>query len=236
MTEAFIPDHELKLLRRLLADLPQLAVDLGDTRTKQARLGEVIRRRQQHRPSEQPLPVHLGAAAVADELRNELVGWVRLVCEQRAVVYEGLADTGSLARWLARHVYSLAITEGAGECYRELRAIADQAERIVCPPAVAIVVDDAKLTRARAMALSASGIATLAQELGEEYRNLTRRRVHVLKEAGEIDPVPGPWRPDWPMLFAVGEVLDSHLRVPIRDRHAKSCWRKTCGQATQGGR
>lgn len=46
--------------------------------------------------------------------------------------------------------------------------------------------------------------------------NVTRRRVHVLKEANEVSPVPGPWRPDWPMRFLVGDVLDAHLRIPIR--------------------
>ncbi|MFE4714803.1 hypothetical protein ACFRAM_28575, partial [Paenibacillus sp. NPDC056722] len=238
-----------------LSELPELALDLAETVTKQARLGEVGRSRQQHRPSEQPLPFHVDAAAAAAELHNALVGWVRLVCEQRAVTYSQTVGepvawlplrwvpgefvgplrpnnapalqpqpptTGELARWLKRHIYALAVTEGAKECYPELHAIAKHAGRLVCPPAVDIVVDDAKIARARKLSLSASGIATLARELGEEYRNLTRRRVHVLKEAGEISPVPGPWRPDWPMLFPVGEVLDAHLLIPIRARHARA--------------
>ncbi|MFE3698611.1 hypothetical protein ACFXO7_12110, partial [Nocardia tengchongensis] len=213
--------HELKLLQRLLAELPGLAIELAITETKQARIG-VLGRGRRERSFGQPLPYDFDAAEVAEELHNAVVGWVRLVCEQRAVTYAGPADTASLARWLGRHVYSLAVTEGAEGCYPELRGIAKRADRVVCPPALTIVVDDTKLARARAMTLSASGIASLSKELGEEYRNLTRRRVHVLKEAGEISPVPGPWRPDWPLLFAVGDVLDAHLRVPIRARHAKA--------------
>ncbi|MFE3060580.1 hypothetical protein [Nocardia sp. NPDC059239] len=219
--DTFIEPHRLPLLRRLLRRVPALAADLHHTRTKQARLGS-IGGSQSQKVFGQPLPYHVDAAKIADKLHAELVSWVRLVCEQRAIGYQGPTGTGGLALWLERHIYSLACTEGAEDCYPNLHAITKKADAIVCPPAFEVVVDDAKLMHARAMALSASGIATLAQELGEEYRNLTRRRVFVLRDAEEIRPVPGPWRPDWPLLFPVGDVLDAHLRIPIRTRHAKA--------------
>ncbi|WP_280479113.1 hypothetical protein [Nocardia asiatica] len=218
----FIPRHELTKLRELLLQIPSLAVDLGVAITKQARLGEIGKGRKPRRPSEQPLPYHIDAAAVADELHNELTGWVRVVCEQRAIEYTGPTSTPGLARWLERHIIALAMTEGSETALTEIGRIFDVADRIVCPPALRIVVDAEKLATARRQALNASGIAALAKELGEEFRHLTKRRVFVLREAKLIQPLPGPWRADWPLLFRVGDVLDAHLTLPIRARHAKA--------------
>lgn len=218
----FIGRHEVKLLRELLHEIPSLAVDLGVAVTKQARLGEVGRSRKPRRPSEQPLPYHLGAAEAAEELHNELVGWVRLTCEQRAIVYKGSVSTPGLAHWLERNVVALAMTEGADTAYVGIRDAVQRVEWIVCPPIAPVVVNEARVAKARLQRLNASGIATLAKELGEEYRHLTKRRIFVLREAGVISPVPGPWRSDWPMLFQVGAVLDAHLSLPIRERHAKA--------------
>jgi hypothetical protein len=218
----FIPRHELTKLREVLGEIPSLARDLPVTITKQARLGEIGRSRKPRRPSEQPLPYHLDAARVADELHNALVGWVRLTCEQRAIDYAGPTSTAGLARWLHRNIIALAMTEGSESALDELGHLADVAHNIICPPPRPIMVDATKLAAARKRALNANGIATLAKELGEEYRHLTKRRVFVLREAKLIDPIPGPWRPDYPMLFRVGEVLDAHLSLPIRERHAKA--------------
>ncbi|MGW5387184.1 hypothetical protein [Nocardia sp. NPDC003963] len=218
----FIPRHELKKLREILEEIPGIALELPTTITKQARLGEVGRGRKPRRPSEQPLPFHIDAARVADELHNALVGWVRLVCEQRAMEYKGPKSTAGLARWLERHLIALGMTEGAEGALDELGELKDRAAKMVCPPAMRIVVDEAKLQRARALLLNVSGIATLAKELGEEYRHLTQRRVRFLNESKRIDPAPGPWHPEIPQLFKVGDVLDAHLSVPIRERHAEA--------------
>lgn len=217
----FIPRHELKKLKEILEEIPAIALELPTTITKQARLGEVGRGRKPRRPSEQPLPFHIDAARVADELHNALVGWVRLMCEQRAIEYNGPTSTAGLARWLAHHIIALAMTEGSEAALDELGELKDRAAKMVCPPAL-VVWDREKHARARAMYLNASGIVALAKELGEEYRHLTKRRVYFLKEAKRIHPVPGPWHPDWPLLFKVGDVLDAHLAVPIRERHAEA--------------
>ncbi|MGW4119867.1 hypothetical protein [Nocardia sp. NPDC004711] len=221
MDTTFIERHQLPLLRRLLCRIPALAADLHHTRTKQARLGSIGDGKSQ-KVFGQPLPYHLGAAKVADQLHAELVSWVRLVCEQRAITYQGPTSTGGLALWLERHIYSLACTEGAQDCYPNLHALAKKADAIVCPPAFEPVVDAERVAQARRWQLNAAGIATVARELGEEYRHLTRRRVFVLKDAGEIAPLPGPWQPGYPLLFLLGDVLDAHLRVPIRARHAEA--------------
>lgn len=239
----FIDRHELRLIRTLLGEIPELATELGVAVNKQTRLGEVGRSRRVRRPSEQPMPYHLAAADIAQQLHNCLGGWVRLVCEQRAmpvpidfmpfgraelplpddkrVWQDCIPTTAALARWLDRNAVALAMTEGSETALDEIRDIVKAAEKIVCPPSQPLVIDDEKIAEARSLRLNASGIATLARELGEEYRHLTKRRVHVLKEAKRIEPIPGPWRADW-MLFKVGDVLDAHLLLPIRERHAEA--------------
>jgi hypothetical protein len=82
-------------------------------------------------------------------------------------------------------------------------------------------MDAARVREARATYLSARQIATLARDLGDEYRNLTQRRVYALAEAGLIAPVPGPWQPGYPLQYLVGPVLDAHLALPIRQRHTR---------------
>lgn len=218
----FIPRHELSKLREVLSEIPSLASDLPVTIIKQARLGEVGRSRKPRRPSEQPLPYHLDAARIADELHNALGGWVRLTCEQRAIEYTGSTTTAGLARWLDRNIVALAMTEGSETALEELGRLTDAAHNVVCPPVRPIVVDMKRHEKARKQRLNAAGIVTMAKELGEEYRHLTARRVKVLKEAGMIRPAPGPWRPDWPTFYIVGDVLDAHLALPIRERHAKA--------------
>lgn len=219
----FITRHELTKLREVLAEIPSLANDLPVTITKQARLGEVGRSRKPRRPSEQPLPYHADAARIADELHNALAGWIRLTCEQRAMDYTGPTSTAGLARWLERHIVALAMTEGSETALEELGRLADAAHYVICPPARAVAVNEDQVDRAREKRLNANGIVTLAKELGEEYRHLTSGRIKVLKRAGVIFPAPGPWRPDWPTLYLVGDVLDAHLALPIRQRHAEAC-------------
>lgn len=241
----FISRHELTLLREKLQAVPTLAADLHVTITKQSRIGKVGQSRKPRRPSEQPLPYNADAAEAADALHNELAGWVKLVCEQRAMDFLPLgylpesfvgplrpgqkrldsgyvASTRDLARWLERYIVALAMTHGAEMAWPLICDVVDRAERIVCPPSRPHPIDQARYARARAQFLNASGIATLAKELGEEYRHLTQRRVYVLQRAGKITAVPGPWRQDWPTLFQVGQVLDAHLDMPIRERHAKA--------------
>lgn len=218
----FIGRHELKALRELIRQIPELAEELAIATTKQARLGEVGRSRKPRRPSEQPLPYSQAAADITEELHNALVGWVRLTCEERAMDYDGPTSTPGLARWLDRNIVALAMTEGCETAFAEFQDIIRAAEWIVCPPLRPLAIDQTKRTQARKLMLNPSGIAALAKELGEEYRHLTARRVRVLKQANLITPAPGPWRYDWPELFVVGEVLDAHLILPIRERHAKA--------------
>ncbi|MGW2664155.1 hypothetical protein ACWCW7_24605 [Nocardia tengchongensis] len=201
----------------MLAAIPGLVEDLEDSVNGRARLG-AANTRLSGRTSDQPLPFSVGAARVRDHLHATLVGWVRLVCEQRALAYRGPTSTAGLAAWLRTNLIALAMTEGVETAPAELRAAAEAAERVICPPAPRFVVDDASVEAARRARLNVSGIVTLAKELGEAFRTVTVRRIQTLRDAGKVAPVPGPWAPDWPELFLVGDVLDAHLEHPMRRR------------------
>ncbi|MFE3191641.1 hypothetical protein ACFXHA_21705 [Nocardia sp. NPDC059240] len=215
--QLYIDVPALRELVALLGGIPDLAEDLEDAVAGRVRLG-AANTRLSARSGDQPLPFSVGAAAARDHLHAVLVSWVRLVCEQRAIDYAGGTSTPDLARWLAAKVIALAMTEGADTAPAEIRAAVVAVERIVCPPPTPIVVSVDALESARRARLSASGIATLAKELGEPVRAVTVRRIQTLRDAGRVAPVPGPWAKDWPEQFIVGEVLDAHLAFPVRRR------------------
>ncbi|MFD6392818.1 hypothetical protein [Nocardia sp. NPDC060259] len=216
-THLFLDRNAARDLARMLGDIPDLAEDLADARTRQTRFGAVdFRTRNGAR--EQRLPFNPAAARVEDELRAVLVSWVRLVCEQRDFAYDGATSIAGLAEWLQRNIIAFVMTEGVEDAPAEIGAAIEAAVSVVCPPAEASSVDAALVLRARAVRLNASGIAKLATQLGDGYGNLNARRVRTLRAAGLIQPVPGPWSRDWPELFVVGEVLDAHRALPARQR------------------
>ncbi len=206
-------------LFRLLGSIPELADDLADSRTRQTRFGTAdIRVRGGSAASK--LPFNPAAARVEDHLRAVLVGWVRWVCEPRALVYDGAATIGGMAKWLQRNIVAVAMTEGVEGALPEISGAVDDAATVVCPPTQTASVDIELLARARAVRLNVAGIGTLAAQLGADFANLTPRRIRTLREAGLVSPVPGPWAIDWPELFVVGEVLDAHVALPMRQRRS----------------
>ncbi|MFR9750482.1 hypothetical protein ACL02S_05540 [Nocardia sp. 004] len=209
---------QLRELVELLREIPELVEDLGIALTKQARLSSPGDYRMHRRPSEQPLPYNQAAALVADELHAVLVSWVRLVCEQRGIEYSGAPSTPGLARWLDRNVIALAMTEGVQDAPTDVRAVVKAAWQVICPSEARATVDHDRVEQARQQRMNVSGIVALAKELDESYRGLTARRVRTLRDAQKVAPVPGPWAPEWPELYVVGEVLDAHLAYPVRKR------------------
>lgn len=216
-THLYLDREAARDLARMLGDIPDLAQDLLDARTRQTRFGAVDYRTR-NGSREQRLPFNSAAACVADHLHAVLVSWVRLVCEQRGHNYDGGASTADMAEWLQRNIVALAMTEGVDAAPAEIAAAVAAAVAVVCPPVESAAADVDLVVRARAVRLNAAGIGKLAQKLGEGYRNLTVRRVRTLRAAGLIRPVPGPWAPDWPELYVVGEVLDAHRTLPMRQR------------------
>ncbi|WP_405134026.1 hypothetical protein [Nocardia sp. NBC_01388] len=215
-------DHAaVRDLAQQLREIPSLAEDLEDTVACRTRLGDP-NLRLNARSSDQPLPFSPAAAKVRDRLHSILVSWVRLVCEQRGLEYSGDPSTAGLARWLDRNLIALAMTEGVETAPAEIRSVIEAALLIICPPLAPIVVDVNQIEAARRVRLNASGIVTLAKELGEPFRTVTVRRIQVLRDAGKISPTPGPWAMSWPEQYVVGEVLDAHLAHPIRKRKTAS--------------
>ncbi|MFC9994563.1 hypothetical protein [Nocardia sp. NPDC127526] len=213
----YLTHDEIRDLAAMLREIPSLAEDLEDSVAGRARLSDP-NFRLNTRTSDQPLPFSPGAAKVRDHLHTILVGWVRLICEQRATTYPGHPSTGALARWLEQNLIAFAMTEGVESAPAEIRAAFEAAEAIVCPQPERITINPNAVAAARRARLNASGIATLAKQLGEPFRTLTVRRIQTLRDAGKVHPIPGPWATDWPEQFAVGEVLDAHLAHPIRTR------------------
>jgi hypothetical protein len=86
--------------------------------------------------SEKSLPFHVAAAQVRDNLRNTLVGWVR-VCVEEAVrssdPRDGLpADTlTAMSRWLLWRVDGLAFNEAGGEAVDEITYAVEQAVKAI---------------------------------------------------------------------------------------------------------
>ncbi|WP_433598198.1 hypothetical protein ACQPXH_20780 [Nocardia sp. CA-135953] len=218
----YLDRSQLCALADLLRAIPELDEDLTIARSRQARIGARRDYGIPRHPSEQPLPYDQAAADAADGMRAVLVSWVRLVCEQRAIDYPGSTTTAGIARWLARNLIALAMTVGSEAAPTEIDRVVQAALRVISPPEESAVLDDAALLLARSQRLNASGLAALAKRLGAEYRTLTLRRVQTLRDAGKISPIPGPWSPEWPELFAVGQVLDAHLAYPSRRRRAAS--------------
>lgn len=217
----FVPRHELKKLAELLQEIPGLVSDLSVSVRRQDRIGLPGGARKPKRPSEQPLPYRIDAVEAGDELHNELGTWVRLVCEYRDLDERPKDTTPALARWLDTNLIALGMTEGAENALEAVGAAVDRVRWIVCPPQAVRHIDQERLSNARKLRLNARGIATLATELGDEYRNLSKRRVLYLHERRYIAPVPGPWRKDW-VMFLVGDVMDAHLDHPIREERAVS--------------
>ncbi|MFC9768895.1 hypothetical protein ACFVJ2_45005, partial [Rhodococcus jostii] len=110
----FLSRFEQRTLVALLREVPDLVRDLavaltvGGDPTK-VRFGAPVTMGERERP----LPFNAGAQDAADELRTELWGWARHVCECRAIDYTGGAGTAEIAHWLDRNVIALALTEGS---------------------------------------------------------------------------------------------------------------------------
>lgn len=212
----YLPRAEQAKLDAILAAVPGLVDDLAVTLTRQDRF--VTGPRIGRRKNESAMPFNPAASDAADALHTELVGWVRLVCEQRAMAYEGGAGTAALSAWLRRWMIALAMTEGAEEALpridgvvRECRRITDRPIEPPQPEPNAI-----QLAHIRGMLLNARGCAAAAREAGVV---LTQRRV---KHLAEVHAVTAVWTTvDGVRLFRLGDVLDAHLSLLEREHAAE---------------
>ncbi|UGU31385.1 hypothetical protein LT350_33735 [Mycolicibacterium smegmatis] len=74
------------------------------------------------------------ASRLRDRARNELVTWVRHLCETRGAPVPRDITTQGLARWLGKHVQAIAADEAAKECHNAIVDLTEQIRRTVNRP------------------------------------------------------------------------------------------------------
>ncbi len=115
-------------LDRALGDLGSLLEDLDVTLTRQARKRPAPGN---HERDDRPLPYELGASRVAGDLKAVLVGWARLVSEEREIALTCRDESGSIADWLMHHVHFLACHDAAADAYAEIIGAVGQIQRAI---------------------------------------------------------------------------------------------------------
>jgi hypothetical protein len=117
-------------LERALGDIPAVVHQLNLTLAKQTRYAD----RAERGGNEQPLPMDPQASAAASELRAHLVGWVRLVAEERGwALPEDTLD--AMSRWMLHHVEWLRHHQAGHDCVEELTGDMRTARRVIDVPA-----------------------------------------------------------------------------------------------------
>ncbi|WP_260868808.1 hypothetical protein [Gordonia sihwensis] len=208
----YLDRHEQKQLRDLLARIPGLVEDLINVQTRQARIAK-RGMSQGRRPKKlgPAIPYHIGASDAADNIHATLVGWVRVVLDQRGG--EPPADaTISLADWLRRNMTSLALCEGSREALREIEDVIRSAVRVVdIPPDDHVIIDPQRVEAANRTIVTRDSIDTIAPKLGEMAVGLNARRMRTLEKAKVLkatgtDPDTGT------KFYRLGDVLHAHVR------------------------
>ncbi len=154
--------------------------------------------------------MHLGAEEAAHKLHNCLSTWVRLVCEQRAIVWDKGNDIITLAKWLRINMIALALTEGSEEAYEDIKAAIDECWRQIDIPADDdILIDRARVHEANRVVVTAGQVEKLANKMGAIGKGLNKRRVETLTRNQKLRPcaVDGDVK-----FFRLGDVLDAHHR------------------------
>lgn len=154
VTPAVICTDCTDALDRSLGDLGSLLEDLDTALTRQSRKRPA---RGNHERDDKPLPYDLGASKAAGELKAVLVGWARLVSEERpsrrAMTRRGkplvwldrqqrwehldhtpltCRDTSSsIADWLMHHVQWLAHHDAAADAYSEIVGAVNNIRRTI---------------------------------------------------------------------------------------------------------
>lgn len=205
-------------LRDELASIPRMIGELSITLTRQARVQRPGLSMSRRPKPESQVPIHIGAHNAADVLHNCLGTWVRLVCEQRAIVWDKGNDIITLAKWLRINMIALALTEGSEEAYEDIKAAIDECWRQIDIPADDdIVIDPERVRKANKQIVTADTIEPIARRIGEMGKKLNSQRVHTLTRGGYLkhaytDPETGT------KFYRLGDVLHAHNNCEKRDR------------------
>jgi hypothetical protein len=129
VTDAWVCARCAHQLERALGDIPAVVHQLNLTLAKQTRYAD----RAERGGNEQPLPMDPQASAAASELRAHLVGWVRLVAEERGwALPEDTLD--SMSRWMLHHTEWLRHHQAGHDCVEELTGDMRVARRVIDRP------------------------------------------------------------------------------------------------------
>ena len=213
VADAYFLDRGSQIkLRDELASIPRMIGELSITLTRQARVQRLGLSKSRRRKPESQVPIHLGAEEAAQKLHNCLSTWVRLVCEQRAIVWDKGNDIITLAKWLRINMIALALTEGSEEAYEDIKAATDECWRQIDIPADDdIMIDRARVHEANRVVVTAGQVEKLANKMGAIGKGLNKRRVETLaaRRKNPLRPcaVDGDTK-----FFRLGDVLDAHHR------------------------
>lgn len=205
------PDDQSELVDRLreVPDLIKplaLAIIRGDRRGLSAATSRPA-------PQSKP-PVDHGAEALRDELHNCLTGWVRVVCDQRAMAVPEWLSTIGAADWLERNVTALAMTVGAEDAYRSIIGAIQAVQRRLDRPGDG-TLSEYELAGANRMAFTAYQIEKFVHLLGEHGQGLNRRRVELLDKAGVLTPCDRD-EDTGKRFYRLGDILAAHAIHPRR--------------------
>ncbi|SLH42602.1 hypothetical protein [Mycobacteroides abscessus] len=208
----FLDKGSQNKLREELASIPRMIGELSVTLTRQARIQRPGLSMSRRPKPESQVPIHIGAHNAADLLHNCLGTWVRLVCEQRAIVWDKGNDIITLAKWLRINMIALALTEGSEEAYEDIKAAVDECWRQIDIPADDdIVIDRGRVHEANRLVVTAGQVEKLANKMGAIGKGLNKRRVETLA-ARRKNPL-RPCAVDGDVkFFRLGDVLDAHHR------------------------
>ena len=148
--QLFLCPTDIAELRHMLAEIPRLAAYLDDSAFGQTKLGEPARRT---KSDESPMRVNFRASRELSQLHATLVRWVQDMCETRGLAVPEdavrppsrdparlsphspvVGAVTAMATWMARNANSIAATEDAGLCYREIDRHVGRILRIVNRP------------------------------------------------------------------------------------------------------
>lgn len=210
-TGFYITRDDQREIVRLLRTVPELVEELAITISRQDRIGSGGPQISSGSYRERPVFFNDFAAAVAEDLRGVLGGWVRHVLEHRGLAWEGDDSTLTLARWLNRNVVSVAMTEGSEELLDELRDALRRVWRAIdlAPERSAPYVEEERVeearTRADELRVNPAQAEGLVEKLG--YPPLKAGTIRQWAKRGKIEKGDDG-------LYRLGDIL---RWSPIRD-------------------
>lgn len=115
-------------LDRALGDIGSLLEDLDTALTRQAKKRPA---RGNHARDDSPLPYDVGASKAGGDLKAVLVGWARLVSDERGAGLTCRDDSSSIADWLLHHVTWLSRHDAAADAYSEIVGAVNNIRRTI---------------------------------------------------------------------------------------------------------